>query len=480
MKRLALLLLLWTPLVSPAAKPRSISLTIQDNGYAQITETHDVEPAKPEGLVQIQPLPETLLPATISAVPLERGETLDILSQRFTYHLGKPADLFRAYRGATITVRRGNTSHSGRLAAIPDFTQPNPSLTLEAEPPAPHFLPNLFEIDSIEFPPRADLAKTPTLLWSLPPDISPPAAVQLSYAASGIVWSASHEALLTEGGRTMDLSTRVRIRNLTRRDFSNARIRLALTEKGRYPPLIPDPADPRAGRTPALRYSPDGRNWVPERLAASATVIATYDLPQPLTLPAETEIYASLKPIVALPVDIAYVYDGVRFDRFQRNRRTDWNLGTEYSTHVETRLVFQNPAAAPPLPPGEFRLLRGAADRTLEWMGTDWLDPLPAGSSATLYLGPAAGLSGQRLRTGYAELVPLKSAEESFEIILENQTPQNQTIEVIEHFYRGDNHEITAASSEHTPGPDPHSIRFQVNVKAGAKKSITYTVRYTW
>lgn len=473
-----LICLLLAPLAAMAAPPRSIVLTIQDNGHAQVAETHDLEQPGPDGLVRISPLPATLLPASVGAAPIERGETLDIRAQRFAFDLADDDALFRAFRGMPLICRKGETTLAGRLASVPDFSGPAPALTLEAEGQPVRFIPDLRELDAVEFPARADLARTPTLIWDLGSGQVPPAGVQLHYAAAGFSWSAAHEAVLADDGRTMTLATRVCIRNQTGRDFPNARIRLALTDKGRFAPLVPAAGDPRAAKVPALRYSVDGQAWIPERAAAATTVIATYDLLRPLTLPAGAEVRAGLAA-ATVPVETTYVYDGVRFDRFQRNRRSDWNLGTESSPVVETRLVFRHEQAGP-LPPGEFRLLRGAADRALDWLGTDWLPALKPGETATLNLGPAAGLSGQRLRTGYAEIEPLKSAEETFEITLENQTAEDRTIAVIEHLYRGESHEITAASAEHAPGADPHSIRFQVPVKAGTKKSFTYTVHYTW
>ena len=479
MKNVFWLLALLLPWTASAAKPRSIALTIQENGYAQVSEAHDVEPPGPDGLVRIGPLPETLLPASVTAVPVERGESLDIVAQRFAYDLLDDDALFRAYRGTALVCRKGESTLAGRLASLPDFSSPAPSLTLDAEGQPIRVIPNVLALDSIEFPVRADLARQPTLIWQIAAGQAAPAAIQLNYAASGLSWSASHEAILADDARSMALSTRVRLQNQTRRDFANARIRLALSEKGRFAPLVPDAGDPRAAKAPALRYSADGKSWTPERTEASAAIVATYDLPQPLTLPADSDLCAGLAAAPAVPVETRYVYDGVRFDRYQRNRRTDWNLGTEFSPIVETRLSFKNdlPAA---LPPGEFRLLRGQADQTLEWIGTDWLPALKPGDSATIDLGPAAGLSGRRLRTSYSDVVPLKVSEESFEITLENQTPADQTITVVEHFYRGENHEIAAASAEHVPGADPHSIQFSVPVKAGTQQTFTYTVRYTW
>ena len=475
----ALALLALLPAAALAAQPRSIALTIQDNGHAQITETHAVEPPAADGLVRIGPLPETLLPASVSAAPLERGESLDVVAQRFAFDLADDAALFRAFRGFPLVCRRGETTLAGRLAALPDFSRPAPSLILESEGQPVRVVPDLFALDAVEFPARADLARQPTLVWQLAAGQAAPPAVQLNYAAAGLSWSASHDAVLADDARSIALSTRVRIRNQTLRDFPGARVRLALTDKGRFAPLVPDAADPRAATPPALRYAADGKSWVPERASASAAVVATYDLPQPLALPAGADVRAGLAAAPALPVETRYVYDGVRFDRYQRNRRTDGNLGTEFSPVVETRLAFKNELGVP-LPPGEFRLLRGQADRALDWIGSTWLPPLKPGESATVDLGPAAGLSGRRLRTAYAEVVPLKVAEESFEISLENQTPADLSVAVVEHFYRGDKHEIAAASAEHVPGPDPHSIQFSVPVKAGTTQSFTYTVRYTW
>lgn len=479
MNRLLFFLLCLLPLSALAANPRSVALTIQDSGRAQIAETHDLPPPGADGLLRISPLPDTLLPTSVHAAPLSRDETLDILSQRFAYDLLDAESLFRAHLGKTLTARLGPDTLAGRLAALPDFHSAAPSLVLSAEGQPVQMVPDLNRLDSIQFPASPALTRRPTLLWQTAAGQPPPVAVQLDYAADGFSWSAAHEAILAGSGRAMALSTRIRVGNRTVREFANARIRLALSDKGRFAPLVPDPADPRAARAPALRPAADGSGWIPERAAAVTATFATYDLRHPLTLPAGADVHATLAFAESIPVETRHLYDGVRFDRYQRSRRTDANLGTEFSPAVETRLAFRNTTGAP-LPPGEFRLLRGAADRALEWIGSDWLPPLAPGQDATLNLGPAAGLTGQRLRTSFVETDPFKAAEETFEITLDNQTGDDQTITVVEHLYRGDRFEITAASAEHTPGDAPGIIHFVVPVKAGTRKTISYTVRYSW
>jgi hypothetical protein len=463
---------------APAANPRSVALTIQENGTVRISETHDLPPTA-DSTVEVAPVPETILPASVSATSSERSQPLEIVTQRFAYDLGDEATLFRAYRGLPVVCRAGTNAFIGSLASLPDVSAPAPSLVLANANQSLRFIPNLLLLDAVEFPARTDVARVPTLYWQLPPRQTPPASVQLNYSASGLFWEASHDAVLATDTRSISLATRVHIRNETTRAFDQATVCLALTERAQFPPLIPSSTDPRAGAPVALRYSDDGTSWVPERSAAASAVVANYDLPHPLSIPAHSDVYASLASFPSLATETVLVYDGVRFDRYQRNRRTDALLGTDFSPVVETRLTFTNEGKTP-LPPGPFRVLRGNPNAPLEWVGTDWLPPLAPLESATLRLGPAAGLSGQRIRTAFSEVVPLKVTEESFEITLHNQTPFARTIRVVEHLYRGETHEITAAGAEYMPGDAPNRIFFDLPVKAGSSRTFTYTVRYSW
>ena len=175
MKTRLFLCALILPLAAMAARPRSVTLVIQETGLARISETHDLEPPGPDGLIRIAPLPATLVPASVTAVPIERGESLDILAQRFAWDLLDNESLFRAYRGATIVGRKGGETIRGRLLTPPDFSDPHPALVLAADDPAVRLVPNLLELDAVEFPARPELARTPTLVWQLADGRPPPA-----------------------------------------------------------------------------------------------------------------------------------------------------------------------------------------------------------------------------------------------------------------------------------------------------------------
>lgn len=464
------------------ANPRSVSLTIQENGSVRVSEIHDLPPpARPGDPVAVSPVPETIVPATVAAAPTDRGAVLGLVSQRYAWDLADGNAFFRAALGWPVTARPaepGVEPVRGPLAALPDLESPSPMLLVDAKQGLA-LVPDLGSLASVEFEPRPDTAREPTLLWTLDPSQPAPASVQLNYAASGLEWSASHDAILSGDARSIALSTRVKIHNGTSRRFDRATVRLSLTEKGRYAPLVPDPADPRAAVPAALRFAEDGRTLVPERTAASAAVTMSFDLPATLSLPARGDVWATLADWPDMPVETVLRYDGARFDRFNRNRRADPDYGAGSSDVVETRLTFRNGGKVP-LPPGPFRVLRGDPSVPLEWVGTDWLPALAPGETVTLRLGPAAGLSGRRERKAFTETEPLKAAEESFEISVANQTPFDRTVEVLEHLYRGDRWEIAASSAPYEAGPVPGSIVFRLPVKAGGTRTVTYTVRYAW
>lgn len=471
-----------TAVATQAANPRSVSLTIQENGAVRVSEIHDLPPpSRPGGPVAVSPVPETIVPATVAAAPLERGAAFGLVAQRYAWDLADGDAFFRAALGWPVVVKpaaAGATEVSGPLAALPDLSSPSPLLLVEAKRGLA-LVPDLTALASVEFAPRPDTAREPTLLWTLEDGVAAPSAVQLNYAAGGMSWEASHDAILSGDARSVALSTRVKIHNGTSRAFGRATVRLSLTEKGRYAPLVPDANDPRAAAPAALRFAEDGRTLVPERTAASAAVTVSYDLPAALDIPARGDVWATLAEFPALPVETVLRYDGARFDRFNRNRRADPEFGAGSSPVVETRLTLRN-AGKVPLPPGPFRLLRGDPSVPLEWVGTDWMPALAPGEGVTLRLGPAAGLAGRRERKAFAETEPLKAAEESFEITVENLTPFERTVEVLEHLYRGDKWEIAASSAPYEAGPVPDSIVFRLPVKAGASRTVTYTVRYAW
>jgi hypothetical protein len=221
---------------------------------------------------------------------------------------------------------------------------------------------------------------------------------------------------------------------------------------------------------------------MPDRLVAGLSPVQTYELAETVSLPDGATKYVTMIAAEKVPVRRAFVYDGVRFDRFQRSRHTDWNYGTESHNIVDEFVEFDNDpdfGLGQPLPPGRLRLIQRRSGDVLDFLGETDLSPVAPKASARARLGPARGWHGERERTGYMEISPAHEYDESFEIRLKNDGDRTETVHVVEHLYRGADFEITKADTEYKK-TGPQIIEFSPDVKPGVQRSIRYTVHYRW
>lgn len=305
------------------------------------------------------------------------------------------------------------------------------------------------------------------------------ASLRLSYRAEGLGWAAAHEVALDEGATQARFSTRIALRNDTGRNFDRARVKVVLTERGATPGL---PLENGSAGPVAVRHVAGGAEKSADRLVAGLGPVQTYELPEPVDLPDAATKYVPFCAADRLPVRRVFIYDGVRFDRFQRNRVTDRNYGTECHHLVESFVEFDNDAGGGlgrPLPPGSLRLMLRRSGDVMDFLGETVLAPVEAGSAVRARVGPARGWRGERERTGYAEIVPAREYEESFVIRIANGSEEAAVIRVVEHLYRSADFEIVKADTEYRK-TGPRIIEFSPEIKAGGHRNIHYTVHYRW
>lgn len=463
-----------------ASAPRQATLSIYDSGFARISELRTLNLAGTDDRVVFKSLPAKLDPQTLSVEPAAGGKGFDVQEQRFEDDLADPARMFQRYRLRTVQVRADGGVRQGKLAGFTDSSlkviQPDGSLLS---------FPDLSEVGEVIFPEAERNAYLePTLIWSIRAPSEGQQNVRLNYLAGGLSWQGAYDILLNDDGATARLQARIAVHNQSGGGFRDARVKLVLTEQGS--PATSDERGPARPYDPTAqapqRYAYGAREPQVEQAVASLAAVETYEVPQPLTLADGDVVHVQLATTERLPVTRFYVYDGVRFDRFQRNRRNDWNYGTEYRSAVDTHLEFDN--SAPNglgfnLPPGLASLYQRGAEDTVDLLGRDTLLAVPTGGKGHLRMGPARGLRGERERTGYSEVKPLREYEESFEIRLANDSDQTVVIRVVEHLYRWSDYEVVKADLDYqTTGAQ--TIEFRPELKPGGRRSIHYTVRYRW
>ncbi|MCO5060448.1 MAG: hypothetical protein M9963_00340 [Kiritimatiellae bacterium] len=464
-----------------ASAPRQVTLQVYDIGLTLVGELRSITAQAGESDVFVRQLPTQLDPASVSVTPTAGGALLDVLEQRFEYDLSDANRLLRRYLGRTLSVGSSSNAREGRLVGLPAWREPPfPSKPLVLAQPDGALVSFYSPLDAgrIAFPGAAKVIyDEPTLVWRARIPAEGMQTIRLGYVMDGLSWQAVYDVVLEPGARLARLSGRIGLQNMSGGSFSNATVVLLETERGR---LGGDPENPAEIFPSRYSYgSPQPRD---ERTIASLIPLQTHSLGQKVTLGDGDSVFLPLASVAQLPVSRVYVYDGVRFDRFQRNRRNDWSYGTEYHTTVDTYLEFENKenvGLGLNLPPGRLSLFQRADDDSVELLGSDTLSAVQSGASGQLRVGPARGLRGERERTGYAEVRPLHEYEESFEIRLFNDSDQTAAIRVVEHLYRWPEFEIVKADADYQ-STGPQSIEFQVELKAGGRKTIHYTVRYRW
>jgi hypothetical protein len=464
-----------------ASPPRQVALQIYDTGRTLAAELRHVISAGGDVEIRIKQLPARLDPTSVTVSPIAGGSAIEVLQQRFEYDLADPVRLLRRYLDRPVVVGRGAEAQEGRLIGLPVWREaPYPSDPLVLAKGDGSLVSYLTSADAgrISFPDAGAVAVvTPTLFWSARIAEAGQQNFRLNYQFDGLSWRAVYDVILSPDAGLASLQGRIVLENRSGGSFQDASISLIETERGRAAGLAAEPAE-----APPQRYAYGFFQPREEREIATLAPAQIHVMDRKVSLADGETVFLPLASVPELPVRRIFVYDGVRFDRFQRNRRSDWNYGTEFHTTVDTHLEFDNTQAMGlglPLPPGRLRLYQRRADGSIELTGEEVLAPVLGGASGHVRLGPARGLRGERERTGYTEVRLMHEYEESFEIRLSNDSDQAAEIRVVEHLYRWPEYEIVKSDAEYQP-IGPQTIEFRTELKPGGRRAIHYTVRYRW
>ncbi len=155
--------------------------------------------------------------------------------------------------------------------------------------------------------------------------------------------------------------------------------------------------------------------------------------------------------------------------------------GVESTTRVQITREFRNSAAnhiGVPLPAGRMRFFRRAVDEQLEFIGEYDAPATAANEMVQAATGFAFDLVAERKRTDFIVDPEKHTATESFEIKLRNHKKEPVEIRVLEGVSRWHTWEISAKSDPFTK-KDPHTIEFNIPIKPGEERKLSFTVLYT-
>lgn len=324
------------------------------------------------------------------------------------------------------------------------------------------------------------LMTRPTLVWDLAVARAGTHETRVSYETAGITWWADYNLVWTPRGDrddgTLGVGAWVSIVNQSGAGYEDATLKLVAGDVQRA----------------TAQASPSVRAVMME--AARADVAGfeekaffefhLYTLGRATTIPNNATKQIELFPQAAsVPARKRLVYNGFPQGRFAGEGMVDRNFGVQSNPKVDVYLEFANrerDGLGIPLPAGRVRVSQvDNADGTLEFIGEDVIDHTARNEDLRIRLGAAFDVTGERKQVDYAIDTRARWIEETIEITLSNRKEKAQRVTVAEPLYRYANWTISEQTADFEK-IDSRTIHFDVLVPADGKKTVRYTVRYTW
>ncbi|MEO0094071.1 MAG: DUF4139 domain-containing protein [candidate division WOR-3 bacterium] len=314
----------------------------------------------------------------------------------------------------------------------------------------------------------------PTLNWLLNSEQAGEHKVEVGYLTNGINWNADYVIVVDKDDKKIDLNGWVTINNQSGATYRDAKLKLIAGDIHRVsPPSVPTydrmlfaekaAAAPQFEEKPFFEYH-------------------MYTLQRTTTIRDNETKQIEFAQASQVPVRKLFIYDGSRipFYGYSQYSRADQRFGTQSNKEVMVMLEFKNSKdnnLGIPLPKGRMRVYKEDTDKTLQFIGEDWIEHTPKDEPVRIYLGNAFDIVGERVQTDF------KRGDdwviESYKITLRNHKDDAVEIKVVEHLYRWSNWKIIEKSQDYEKR-DARTIEFTLPIPANSERAITYTVRYWW
>lgn len=400
---------------------------------ALITQQVDVD-VPPTGEVRIGGLPSTLDPASVQLRDLTDAATT-IAEQRFAPGAATPTAAIARYVGEAVTAATPKGDVSGILRSVDAQT-----IVLEIGAGDHRRLQVLRReyVNELRLPkgPGSDRG---VLAMRLATRTLGKHTLELSYRATGMQWTADYVAVLDESGTTLDFSAWASLKNSTGASFESADLTLVdAKSSARY--AIAQPVKLLANQQVQVPL-------VPPRRKASAKALVLYE---------------------AIP-DLSAGFQG-----YANTDCTQYNANMGPGT-AEVAFEVEIPTKEP-LPAGRVRMFRRKADRV------DVLSEEPIRSragAARIRVDRSTDIVGDRRATACTNDERNRTLTERIEVKVENKSKRALDVVVREFAWRWTLYKIDAEDQKSVKG-GPQTFEYRVALPPGAKRTIGYTLVYSW
>jgi hypothetical protein len=270
--------------------------------------------------------------------------------------------------------------------------------------------------------------------------------VEITYRADGMSWTANYLAILDEAAKMLDFSAWATVTNATGASFDNAQ--LTLVSAGQpagalHPPRFTVPAAVRIGNGESVQVE----LMKPRSGVKVRSVVAFEAMPDP-----------------------SAAYQSSPAEDCSQN-------GNGGAPRAEVAVELDVPPGDP-LPDGRVQLLRRAADR-MDAVSDDQLRS--SQGIARIRLSADSDISGDRRQVSCNFDERTRTLQEKIEVDVENKSKHAVQVVVREYMWRWTMWRIEPGN-ETVKGirAGPQTQEYRVAVPSGGKKTVVYSVSYTW
>lgn len=286
-----------------------------------------------------------------------------------------------------------------------------------------------------------------SLVFMVVPEAPGPASFRLTYAFTGLAWSASYVAVLDPRLDEVTFSAWYCLSNKCGASLAPR----STTLVAGHPNALPGKADVRG---------------------ATGVGLTAVTVSCPDTLRDGADCYLEAAGAARLPTRMVYLIDRIGVTL------ADPAVSRKDEARVQLALdMTVSPLDLPlPLPAGRVTAYTHSADGTAHLLGEDTVGPIRAAGPVMLRLGAAPSVRVEKARTDQKK-IGTSSWEESYQIRITNSGLAQAEVVILEEF-PGEWAILQSApvSAARTPGG---FARFNLSAPAGARIEVLYKVRYT-
>lgn len=329
------------------------------------------------------------------------------------------------------------------------------------------------------FPPLStDKTIKPEFVWKIAVAKPVQFDAEIAYTAFAIHWLADYNVIAAEDADLVQVLGWMTVDNETGKSFEDTRVKFVAGMISKMDPRA-KPQAPVEATTERVIVTGSYVNLP----AKALDEYYVYTHPARISLKDREQKQVQFLHAEGVQSKKIFVYGGAANEVRTSGNGANLNPddGVESTTRVQITREFRNSAAnhlGVPLPAGRMRFFRRATDQELEFIGEYDAPATAANEIVQASTGFAFDLVGERKRTDFIVDSEKHTATESFEIKLRNHKKDPVEIRVIEAVGRWHTWEISAKSDPFTK-KDAHTIEFNIPVKPGEERKLSFTVLYT-